>query len=460
MRKSLLLLGILLLTLTGGKAQNLNAYLRERALNNLKMLSNDPAVLKGVEINDRGIIFKDQVGYKVDISAYWVEIGKVVSLLEEEDYHNKVKIFTQKRDQTFYGSVHTPFIHYTQYPTSFEGLYVAIDPGHFGGDLESARQEARLVKIAAADLGTKRDIIFHEADLAYCTALFLKQMLEEKGATVMLTRPYGAGAIGEDFTDWLNNGGIIRSANSMLRTNDITTEYHTKLLEAYKLRDESNSKRNDLFQFYKFVDFRERARKINEFDPNITLSIHFNAHDDNPFYGDRYLHPVKENYNMMFVPGAFIRNELSKPDQKLDFLRLLLSPDIENSINLADLILDEHEKILGVPRRPALAEGSRMSSAVIDTHHQGVFARNLVLTRMPVGTVVYGESLLQDNITEAVLLGTKDITVHDPAYGDIPTSSRVKQVALAYFNGIQRYLQSNVKKSEIYNSLTASNSTN
>lgn len=456
MKKAILLLigSILSLSLS---AQKMNAYLRERAEKNLQILAKDNHIKERVIIDNRGIMLVDQT-YKrdVEVSAHWVEIGKVIDVLESSNYYEKLKIFEHKKGKIFAGAEQYIVDHYSQFPKSFDGLYVALDPGHFGGDLESARMEARLVKISAADMGTKQDVVFSEADIAYCTALFLKQMLEERGAYVMITRPYGAGAIGEDFSSWISTGGFLRSVNLMYKNKDISKEYFDLLNGAYKEKDTNGAKRNELFQFYKFVDFKERANKINEFTPNITISIHYNAHDDNKFYGDRYLHPVQDNYNMMFVPGAFLFNELTKEDQKLDFLRLLLSPDIENSITLADLILQEHEAILGVPRRTDVGGNSRMDKSVIYTDKPGVYARNLVLTRMPRGTVVYGESLLQDNFQEALLLGKRDITVTDPSVGTLPTSSRVKQVALAYFKGIERWLQLNVEKQQYYESLTSS----
>ena len=454
MKKSLTPFLFVLLLTSVVNAQTMNSYLKERAEKNLQLLAKSSTIRGKVRIDHSGIaLLTDDM--RPEVTAKWVEMSKVINILETMPYYDMLKMFEHKGQQTFANASYNEYSHYRTFPSEFENLYVAIDPGHFGGSLEASRMESRIVKIAAGDLGTKTDVIFTEADLAYCTALFLKEMIEAKGGVVMITRPYGAGAVGEDFSSWVSNGGFMGAANNALRNKDITQDYFNKLKTAYS--DRTNVvNRNELFNFYKFIDFKTRAQKINDFGPNITISIHYNAHDDNKFYGDRYLHPVDDNYNMMFIPGAFMDGELVKQDQKLDFLRLLLSPDLENSQTLADLILDEHQKVLGVDRRVSVGEETRMGKSVIYTEKNGVFARNLVLTRMVRGTVVYGESLLQDNVKEAVLLGKKDIVAHDPAYGDIPTSSRTKQVAQSYFNAIVRFLEENKKKTDYMNSLKAS----
>lgn len=450
MKKLLTLLLLVCLSVYGYSQPSLNAYLKERALKNLEVLAKSQTIKNRVKIDSKGITLLDDSRVKPELTAGWSEIGKVIYILETHPYYEMLKMFEHKGTQSFGDGGY--YEHYRTFPTEFKDLFVAIDPGHFGGSLEASRLEARIVKMSGADIGLKDDIVFTEADLAYCTALFLKEMLEAQGAVVMISRPYGAGAVGEDFATWLNNGGFSSSSRLALKNKDISQAYFDKLNSAFLDKNNASS-RNDLFAFYKFIDFKARAAKINEFAPNITISIHYNAHDENKFYGDRYLHPVPENYNMMFIPGAFLDGELTKQDQKLDFLRLLLSPDLENSTNLADLILDEHSKILGVGRRNDVANDSRMGRSVIATEKEGVYSRNLVLTRMVRGTVVYGESLLQDNAEEAKLLAKKDIVANDPGYGSIPTSSRTKQVAQAYFNGIARFLEENKKKESYLASL-------
>src|SRR3989338_11602782 len=60
-----------------------------------------------------------------------------------------------------------------------QGLRVALDPGHIGGDF--ARPEERYIHMK-----DNPDIQFDEGTLTYLTAIYLKNLLEEKGAEVLM----------------------------------------------------------------------------------------------------------------------------------------------------------------------------------------------------------------------------------------------------------------------------------
>src|SRR6185437_12687770 len=68
---------------------------------------------------------------------------------------------------------------------------------------------------------------------------------------------------------------------------------------------------------------------------------------------------------------------------------------------------------------------------------EGIYARNLALTRLVHSPLCYGESLVQNNEKEVIRLAT-----HDTEIGGIPCSKRIKQVARAYFEGIRAYFES------------------
>lgn len=437
-------------------SQSLYDYLKERATTNLSYLAKDPSIKSSVKINESGIHLHKYSNQARDLSIYWKEIPHVISLLEGASYYDLINKFKHKNTQIFQNAqaYEGELQHYANFPESYEGLYVAIDPGHFGGNIEEAHLEARVVKMKGEDIGKPNDIVFFEADLAYATAWQLKEHLESKGAVVMLTRPYGAGAMGLTFKNWLKSReGFLEDLRKAINNSDISTQYASELKQYYS-DTVKYVNRSKLFEFYKFIDFRERIHKINEFHPDITISIHYNASENNKFFGDRFLRPVTENYNFVFIPGGFMHGELDRIDKKLDFVRLLLSPDLTNSMRLADLVLDEHEKILKVGRGNVFP-GDKMDRVSNSTPYDGVLARNLAITRMVRGTVIYGESLLQDNIDEAIALADRSLTIYDPAYGNIKTSPRTKQVAQAYANAIDRFIEENKKKQEHFKSLQA-----
>lgn len=456
MKKSVISLALVIFV-SFTHAQTLYDYLKERANDNLTYLVKDPSVRSTVDIDESGIHLKKYSTNAKDLSIYWKEIPHVINLLEGASYYDLINKFKHKNTQIFQNaqSYQGELQHYTNYPESYEGLYVALDPGHFGGNIEEAQLEARVVKMKGEDIGKQNDIMFFEADLAYTTAWQLKEYLESKGAVVLLTRPYGAGAKGMNFATWLKSkDGFQSDVLSSMNNGDITSAY-SKELQSYYQDTVKFVNRNKLFDFYKFLDFRERIHKINEFHPDITISIHYNASENNKFFGDRYLRPVTENYNFVFIPGAFMHGELDRIDKKLDFVRLLLSPDLTNSMRLADLVLDEHEKILKVGRGNVFP-GDKMDRVSNSTPFDGVLCRNLAITRMVRGTVIYGESLLQDNLDEAIALADRSLTIYDPAYGNIKTSKRTKEVAQAYANAIDRFLAENKGKQEHLRSLQAS----
>ena len=65
-----------------------------------------------------------------------------------------------------------------------------------------------------------------------------------------------------------------------------------------------------------------------------------------------------------------------------------------------------------------------------------MFSRNLAFTRLVNGTVCFGETLYQDNLSECVKLNQKTIN-----YQGWMGPARVKEVATAYYQGILDYLR-------------------
>ncbi len=289
------------------------------------------------------------------------------------------------------------------------GLKIALDPGHFGGKM--ARLEERFVDIEPnQEMGIAEPIEFDEGTLTFLTAFYLKELLEKEGAEVLLTRnEIGLGAYPEEFFAWLRE-------NPQFHGIDIPP--------------------SQIFRrHYNPLDLQARAEKINQFAPDLTLIIHYNAHDSQATEGGGTGLSLK-NYNMTFIPGAFARGELSTPQSRYEFLRLIVKPDIQHSSALSCQVLQQFVQKLQVPA-VTKEDGARYLETVCLKVDEGVYARNLALTRMVRGTVCYGESLVQNNIEECKRLAQQDILI----YGR-PCSSRIKEVAEAYFAAIQGYTDS------------------
>lgn len=277
------------------------------------------------------------------------------------------------------------------------GLRVALDPGHVGGSL--ARTEERYIDLDIQTADGIKTVQFDEGTIAVATAHILEKMLTKLGATVMLTKSEPGQSV-----------------------------YHTDFETWYALYPDKSKSRSTVFRsVYNQLDLIARAEKINAFNPHIALMIHYNG-------GDREANgkniPAFRNYSLTFIPGSFMASEMITPEARYEFVRLLVTDALQQSEALSRIIADELATELTVP--------------VLDTKFYiptqtiyrapGVYARNLALTRRVHSTLCYGESLIQDNPDEAKRLAQTDFVM-----GDIVTSSRVAQVAYAYFKGILRY---------------------
>jgi len=289
---------------------------------------------------------------------------------------------------------------------SLVGVKIAIDPGHFGG--QYAHLEERYIDIPPS-LERSKPIQFDEGTLSFLTAIYLKILLEKEGAIVMITRDQiGKGVYPEDFFDWLKN--------------------HPQLW-----RGEVSL--NKLFRkYYNPLDLRARAAKINAFAPDLSIVIHYNSHHvDEESASNNAV--TASNYNLVFIPGAFCRNELATQESRYEFLRLLTNADLKGSHALSRSILEQFNEKLKIPM-VSNSDGARYLDSVCLKVAEGIYARNLALTRLIHGPVCYGETLIQNNIDECLNLSRTDFVIHGR-----PCSSRVKQVAEAYYEGIKNYLK-------------------
>ncbi len=311
--------------------------------------------------------------------------------------------------------------------TPLEGIKIAIDPGHVGGGMKLAMLEGKYIKSVNSNGDT---VEFNEGNLALLTSKLLASYLEPLGAEVMLTRHrLGETAFGKTFLEWLDqdfhhaikseqeNGNIDKkTANYFLYKATPSIIYH---------------------RFFKGLDFKERAKKINEFNPDLSIVIHYNVDETNYFDRTRsrkIIYPTAENYSMVFVPGSFLTKELVEPRSRLEFLRLIFSDDLDKSLGLGEEIarqFNDHLKVNYVHPKKNL---SYIKHTTKETPFEGVFSRNLVLTRLIRGPVCYGEPLCQDNILEIDALSAGEIDLNL-----LKGPKRVEEVATAYFNGILGY---------------------
>lgn len=136
------------------------------------------------------------------------------------------------------------------------------------------------------------------------------------------------------------------------------------------------------------------------------------------------------NFNLVFIPGAFCSGELAAAEDRYHFLRLICTQDLENSYIIAQDLVDRFTAHLQVPplktaKRAVAGFGNSLISS------DGIFSRNLCLTRLVKGPLCYGETLIQNNLQEALELSQNQAMVEG-----IACPERVIDVAEAYYETI------------------------
>ena len=304
------------------------------------------------------------------------------------------------------------------------GLKIAIDPGHFGTSLKEAKAEQKYLYFPNTQTTESGDSIkLFESRLTFQTASVLKAMLSEKGAEVMLTRnESNSTSFNCTYAQWIK----IRKKkvlDSLFVLGDLSPAKHKALLKA--------NEQVFFWDFFRDYELANRARKINAFQPVITVIIHYNVDEKNA----PWKKASDKNFTMAFIGGGFTASDLNGQENKIHFLRLLLSDQLNRSEQLAAHTVNRFTNYLGIP--PAkTSDATYLADKCVSTPSKGVYCRNLALCRKVNSTLVYGESLYQDHRSECVELMKEDKLL----YG-IQTSARVELVAKSYFEAIMDFLK-------------------
>lgn len=307
------------------------------------------------------------------------------------------------------------------------GWRIAIDPGHVAGDLATGKIEGKYVQFPLIENKDTTQIEIVEGVIAWQTADLLRKLLEAEGAEVLLTRQgQGMSAFGKTFNDWKRDD-FRRVLDSLIAAKEITNAAMIRKLRGAP--DDTTIFR----EVFRSLELKKRADLINAWQPNISIIIHYNVDEKNT----DWLKPTDKNFCMAFIGGGFHTGSLDTPEQRFDFLRLLVSSDLERSEALSGLTVQSLTEKLGLPAARA-KDASYLAQNCIEEDSSGVYGRNLALCRMIEGPLVYGETLYQDNRTECRALMQQDYT-----YGGMPmhVSSRVGKAAEAYYAAIMAYAQ-------------------
>jgi len=315
---------------------------------------------------------------------------------------------------------------------SLQGVRIALDPGHFAANYSESKIEGKFVKLVSDEARSKDTITLVEGQLTFMTADLLKRMLEDQGAKVMITRAKaGYTAFEISYTDWFRFHRF-RVLDSLVAIKEITAAECTNYKKLSK---------NQLFwQFFRDYELVERSRKINNFYPHLSVIIHYNVDDKNA----PWTKTTHRNTSMCFIPGGFNSTDLKKTVTKLHFVRLLVSDQIKKSELIGKHTIHAFQKNLKINTAKQIDTDYLMKNSLV-SEGEGVFCRNLILTRYINSPLVYGESLYQDNSIECTLLNNCNYESYNVA---VP--QRVYQVSKAYYEAVLNFFKDPlIKTSEL-----------
>lgn len=377
-----------------------------------KYLAKDREVSQYVSLNDTALLIYDlpqnNPKHKVEFVLLWKNIAKYKEILsnnpkQAEDFYLEDKSF----DEMEISSKKKKSISQNPKNQILKGFKIALDPGHIAGDLETAKMEGRIISINWQG----KKVTFFESKLVWFTAKILAQKLEKLGAEVLLTRnKYNLTALDISFDNW----------------------YKEYAKEA-RITEKKPFPKNAAFaKELRKKDFEARVEKINNFNPDLTMILHYNVDATN----SKWIKPTQKNNSMAFVGGSIMKGELGKKERRFHFLRLLLTENIKNSTQFSAKVLESLEHHLQVPAIPTQNQQSYLPKNCLQTDSRGVYARNLSLTRGVFSTLCYIEPLYQDNIKELSLLNEKNFN-----FMGEKLPKRIEDVAEAYLQGILLYLE-------------------
>ena len=311
---------------------------------------------------------------------------------------------------------------YGQLP--LKDVRIAIDPGHFGTTLAEARVEQKFLYFPKDPVKFPKDSVkLFESSLTFNTALILKNMLEEQGARVFLSRDEGNyTSFNCTFHDWMSRHRK-GTLDSLRGAGAITEQKYRKLLKC-----------NDyqfFWDFFRDYDLANRAAKINKFNPHVTLIIHYNVDEKNVPWKTH----SRKNFSMTFIGGGFTLGDLQRDESRMHFIRLLITGQLTQSEKLSALTVFNFSKLLEIPIARQ-SDATYLAKNCLATPSRGVFCRNLVLCRKINSPLVYGESLYQDNEFEAERLMRSNLDL----YG-IKTNERLQKVAQSYYNAVVDFVK-------------------
>lgn len=385
-----------------------------------------------VKFEKESISIYNSKGQK-EFTAYHKEIPMLAEVFEHYSAADQLKFYKRKNINKLTKHQRDSIQIYLDKPQKahrkhgdkhLAGTRIAIDAGHLASSFTEAMDEQKYLYFLRDSLKNPLDTVkLFEADLTYKTSIILKNMLEEQGAIVFLTRPTpGLSTFGCSYAYWFANHKQ-RVLDSLLLANKLEANDYKKLKNLPQY--------NFFWEFFRDFELANRAKVINEFKPNVTLIIHYNVDEKNV----PWKKTTSNDFTMAFIGGCFTAEKIEKDDSKLNFLRLLFSDQLNESEKLGQLTVEQFHENLQIPTA-CTDDADYLKNNCITLKSHGVYSRQLILCNKINSPLVYGESLYQDHEDESKWLMDNSKNV-----GGIMTNERVYLVAKSYLNAVNQYFK-------------------
>ena len=318
-------------------------------------------------------------------------------------------------------------------PRPLAGLKVALDPGHMGGDIWD--------KMTGKYVTDSQGHLLSEGVINVETALLLEEKLRALGAETLVTHRGFTPVTSQHYSD-LDIGAYGRaelrgvSLAPWFQTLLATAPAGNTLAQSFDQSEKVTTLFSESMRSTYFVlraDLDARAQAIAEFNPDITLIIHYDA--DVTAQNPHGVNPAGRDAVKTYVVGAFAPEEFATEQARAEFAKHLYEPESWNaSLSLSRQIASHMHRELDIAQE-------KTSAGDVVEIEPGVLARNLALTRRAYSHAVsYVECLYYNNPLEFRALEKADhsMLIDGKEY---PYSNRLESVSHALKNSIIDFIK-------------------
>jgi N-acetylmuramoyl-L-alanine amidase len=292
---------------------------------------------------------------------------------------------------------------------SLQGLTIALDPGHIGGDY--SKMEGRHFSIGESPP-------VKEGDLALTVAKILKKKLIDLGAKVILVREENRPVSSYQPQDFLEEVEEWIVAKEERRGERFPAEERVEMIK----------NRSEVL-FYRVSEIHARADFINtQVLPDFAVCIHLNAA---PWSDPDSFELLDRNDYHVLVNGCYMGGELADDQQRFEMIDRLLNGWHKMELLLAENVSRSFSRLTKLP-----AFSYKGPNALKVGEVKGVWARNLLANRIYRCPVVFLEPYIANSkeVHERIQLG--NYNGEKQVRGELKLSL-VEEYAESVFQGIR-----------------------